>query len=339
MRTTFISSHAMTEATRLTLMKSQVKLAEATKEAVTGRHADVGLALGYKTGHVVSFRQDVMRLTSITTSNESANLRLDQTQTALKDMSDQASQFQQSVLAYLGQISNGQLVAEDARAGMSAFIDKLNTTSDGAFLFAGINSDVKPMTGYFGETAQTNVQAAIATLGPPGAITPAAMQTFLDGPFAAMFDDPAWGADWSSASDSNIKSRISTTEMIDTSVNANAQPLRDMMQAFAMLSELGTLQLNPDTLKVVAQKASQLVTTGVTGLSNMQAVLGVAEQRISESNERMSIQIDIIKSRINVLEGVDPNEASVRVTALEQQIQLSYAITGKLQALNILDYL
>jgi len=53
----------------------------------------------------------------------------------------------------------------------------------------------------------------------------------------------------------------------------------------------------------------------------------------------MSIQIDIIKSRINVLEGVDPNEASVRVTALEQQIQLSYAITGKLQGLNILDYL
>lgn len=339
MRTTFISSHAMTEATRLTLMKSQVKLAEATKEAVTGRHADVGLALGYKTGNVVSFRQDVMRLTSITTSNDIASLRLDQTQAALKEMSDQASKFQQSVLAYLGQISNGQLVSEDARAGMTAFIDKLNTTSDGAYLFAGINSDVKPMTGYFGEAAQANVQAAVATLGPPGAITPAAMQTFLDGPFAALFDDPAWGTDWSQASDTNVRSRISTTEMIDTSTNANAQPFRNMMEAFSMLTELGQLQLSSDTLKVVAQKASQLVTTGVTGLSSMQAVLGVAEQRIGDSNERMSIQIDIIKSRINVLEGVDPNEASVRVTALEQQIQLSYAITGKLQGLNILDYL
>jgi len=339
MRTTFISSHAMTEATRLTLMKSQVKLAEATKEAVTGRHADVGLALGYKTGNVVSFRQDVMRLTSITTSNDIASLRLDQTQSALKEMSDQASKFQQSVLAYLGQISNGQLVSEDARAGMTAFIDKLNTTSDGAYLFAGINSDVKPMTGYFGEAAQANVQAAVATLGPPGAITPAAMQTFLDGPFAALFDDPAWGTDWSQASDTNVRSRISTTEMIDTSTNANAQPFRNMMEAFSMLTELGQLQLSSDTLKVVAQKATQLVTTGVTGLSSMQAVLGVAEQRIGDSNERMSIQIDIIKSRINVLEGVDPNEASVRVTALEQQIQLSYAITGKLQGLNILDYL
>lgn len=339
MRTTFISSHAMTEATRLTLMKSQVKLAEATKEAVTGRHADVGLALGYKTGNVVSFRQDVMRLTSITTSNDIASLRLDQTQAALKEMSDQASKFQQSVLAYLGQISNGQLVSEDARAGMTAFIDKLNTTSDGAYLFAGINSDVKPMTGYFGEAAQANVQAAVATLGPPGAITPAAMQTFLDGPFASLFDDPAWGTDWSQASDTNVRSRISTTEMIDTSTNANAQPFRNMMEAFSMLTELGQLQLSSDTLKVVAQKATQLVTTGVTGLSSMQAVLGVAEQRIGDSNERMSIQIDIIKSRINVLEGVDPNEASVRVTALEQQIQLSYAITGKLQGLNILDYL
>lgn len=339
MRTTFISSHAMSEATRLTLMKSQVKLADATKEAVTGRHADVGLALGYQTGHVVSFRQDLMRLTSITSSNNIATLRLDQTQTALNDMSAQANQFQQSVLAYIGQISSGQLVAEDARAGMTAFIDKLNTTSDGAYLFAGINSDVRPMTGYFGEAAQTNVQTAIATLGPAGSITPAAMEAFLDGPFAAMFDDPAWGTDWSSASDTNIKSRISTTEMIDTSTNANAQPFRNMIEAFAMLSEFGGMQLQADTLKVVAQKASQLVTTGTTGLASMQAVLGVAEQRIGDSSERMSIQIDIIKSRINVLEGVDPNEASVRVTQLEQQIELSYAITGKLQALNILDYL
>ena len=89
----------------------------------------------------------------------------------------------------------------------------------------------------------------------------------------------------------------------------------------------------------VAQKAAVILGSALTGLSNVQATLGVSEQRIADSNERMSLQVDMITNRIDMLEGVDRNEASVRVTALEQQIELSYAITGKIQQLNILDYL
>jgi flagellar hook-associated protein 3 FlgL len=111
------------------------------------------------------------------------------------------------------------------------------------------------------------------------------------------------------------------------------------MRAATMMSQLSNADLKPETMKVVAQKASSILTAALTGLSNTQGTLGISEQRIGDSNDRMSLQVDMIQKRINGLEGVDRNEASVRVTELEQQIELSYAITGKIQDLNILDYL
>lgn len=341
MRTTFVSTYSINAAARLTLLRSQTELAEASKEAVTGRHADVGLALGYKTGQVVSLRQDFMRLNSITSSNDLASFRLDVSQTALTGMIGEASKFMNSMMTYVAQPERAGVAMQEGMAGLNGFIDKINTNSDGAYIFAGINSDVKPVADYYGAGSSNRaaVQAAFASLGPADQVTPAQMQAFLDGPFAALFDDPAWGNDWSAASDQNIKSRIASSEMIETSANANETAFRKLMSAYAMVADLSAGDLKRETFAVVAKKAAELASEGLGGLADLQGKLGVAEERIATSNERMSIQIDIIQTHINVLEGVDPNEANLRVTALSDQIELSYALTGRLQRLNILDYI
>lgn len=330
----------MSEATRLNLLKSQARMAEASQEAVTGRYADVGIALGSKTSQTVSFRQDVDRLESITKSNDVAATRLSASQLVLNDLVSQATTFNKSALLYSSQV-NGQLSTAESQAVFNGFLDRFNATNDGAYIFAGINTDVKPVT--YSAAAATSVQTAFNTLsgGNPSSVTPAAMEAFLadGGPFSALFNDTNWKANWSQASDTNIKSRISTNEMIDTSTNANEQPFRDLMRAATMMSQLSNAGLQPDTMRVVAQRASSVLSVALTGLSNQQATLGVSEQRISDSNEKMSLQKDLFSNRIDALEGVDRNEASVRVTELEQQIELSYAITGKIQKLNILDYL
>jgi flagellar hook-associated protein 3 FlgL len=127
--------------------------------------------------------------------------------------------------------------------------------------------------------------------------------------------------------------------MIDTSTNANEQPFRDLMRAATMMSQLGNAQLPAETQRVVAQKATVILGAALSALSNVQATLGVSEQRIADSNERMSLQKDMIGNRIGLLEGVNDAEAITRVNELETQIEMSYAITGKIQKLNILDYL
>ena len=98
MTSTFISTSALSEATRSSLMKLQTKLAQAQKEVATGRFADVGLSLGFKTGQAVSLRQEHARLQSITETNGLVASRLDATQAALKSLAETAQSFQSELL-------------------------------------------------------------------------------------------------------------------------------------------------------------------------------------------------------------------------------------------------
>jgi flagellar hook-associated protein 3 FlgL len=71
----------------------------------------------------------------------------------------------------------------------------------------------------------------------------------------------------------------------------------------------------------------------------VQAKLGMVQGRVTKANERMSLQIDILSAHIGTLEGVDPYEASTRVTALTTQVETAYALTARLQQLSLLNYL
>jgi flagellar hook-associated protein 3 FlgL len=71
MTSTFIASSAVSGAVRSSLMKLQMKLAEAQKEVATGRLVDVGLSQ-LQAGQTVSLRQEHNNLQSITDSTGSS---------------------------------------------------------------------------------------------------------------------------------------------------------------------------------------------------------------------------------------------------------------------------
>ena len=53
----------------------------------------------------------------------------------------------------------------------------------------------------------------------------------------------------------------------------------------------------------------------------------------------MTIQSDIMTNHVDALEGVDPYEASTRLSALMTQIETAYAMTARIQKLTLLNYL
>jgi hypothetical protein len=63
MKTTFISSRAITDANRYHMMRMQIELNKLEKEIVTGRAADTGIHLGSRAGQSVSL-EDVMAMFS-----------------------------------------------------------------------------------------------------------------------------------------------------------------------------------------------------------------------------------------------------------------------------------
>ena len=349
MTSTFIASSAVSGAVRSSLMKLQAKLAEAQKEVATGRLADVGLSLGFKAGQTVSLRQEHSRLQSITDSNGLVASRLDASQAALKAFAEGAQSFLGQLVVARNSDTAAATIEGQAKAALAGFTDLANTTFNGVALFAGINTDVKPITDYASSPPAANALAvanAFTTAfgisqsnAAVASITPAAMQTFLDGAFANLFDPTAWSGTWSAAADQNTKSRISTSELVETSVNANDEAFRKLASAYTMLADLGTANLSQTTYQAIVDKATLVVGDALQGITALQAKLGSVQERVKNADTRMGIEIDIMTSHIGALEGVDPYEASSRLSTLLTQVETAYAMTARIQQLTLLNYL
>jgi flagellar hook-associated protein 3 FlgL len=327
----------------------QVQLAQAQKEMITGRFADVGLEVGFKTGQSLSLRQEHTRLKTIIDTNALVSSRLETTQASLQTMADTANDFLSQLLASNNGELTGAALQDQATSNLKAFIDTMNASFNGAYLFAGVNTDVKPLTEYYATPVAANrlavANAFLADFGitqsdpTVGTIGGPAMQTFLDTTFSDLFIDPAWTTDWSSASNQNVRNRISTNDLVETSVNANEVAFRELAKVYTMVADLGTQDLGQEAFETVVNQAILDVSVAIQGITDLQARMGIAQERVADSNERMAIQVDILTTQVSAIEAVDPNEAATRVNQLLTQIETSYAITARIMGLSIIHYL
>lgn len=346
---TTISTASISDETRLSIARLQARLVEAQKELTTGRHADVGVTLGGNTGTAVALRQEQTQLQSILDSNKIVATRMTASQASLQTISTTAQNFLSSLLGARSSSSSTQTVVQDAKSGLQALIGALNTSLDGQYLFAGINSDVKPFDDYFGTPPPASQQGiATAFLAKFGvaqsdpsvsSISATALGNFLDNEFSAEFADPNWGSAWSEASDKNVRNRISRSELVETSANANQQPFRTLMSALTMVSDLGFGNLNESAQQTLLDKAIALVGNAVTGIANIQGGMGLTQQRVTASNDQIDLQKSLLTTSIDGLESVDPTEVSTRLSALMTQMETAYALTNRIHSLSLLDYL
>ncbi|HET7408796.1 MAG TPA: flagellar hook-associated family protein [Paracoccaceae bacterium] len=349
MKTVPVSSLAVTTAVRRSMLTTQLELVTAQKEFATGRLSDPGLILGSRTGQTVSLRQEHARLSTFIDTNALAGARLDATQVELGGIREVAEEFFGALISAPDGPTGALTLRQQATEGFKGLIASLNAAMGGQQLFGGINGDAPPVADYFAAPAATSKQAVddafLAAFGmsqaDPGvaAIGAAEMQAFLDGGFAAMFDDAQWSANWSAASSQTMHSRISATDVAETSVSANEQGLRKLAMAYTMVVDLGAEGLNESAFAVVTETAAQLVAEGVREITSVQGRVGVAQARIEQVNERMSLQIDILSSEITGLENVDPLEAATRVMDLMTRLEAGYALTARIQRLSLLNFL
>ncbi|WP_415683691.1 flagellar hook-associated family protein [Breoghania sp.] len=349
MKTTFVSTYALSNSTRNILLKQASDISKLTTEMSTGRKADVGLDLGAGTAEVVTLRSEYYRLNAIMDTNALVSSRLDVTQAALDDVLSNAEEFMATLVGISGNSGGAKVSQSEAQAGLELMVARLNTQLNGSYLFAGLNTDAAPMESYYGTppgASKAAVDAAFfaefgMTQDDPAvaSISPTAMETFLTGAYANLFGDPDWGNDWSSASDQVIRSRISTSELAETSVSANEDAFRKLMSAYTMVADLGAASLNEETYDAVVVKATEMLGEAISGVTDLMAKMGTAQQRVSNASERLSIQTDILNHRIVELENVDPTETSARLESALTQMEISYAVTARISQLSLINYL
>lgn len=348
MKTTFVSTASVSQSLRYSLMRMQSELVNANKEASTLRVADLGLALGARASQSVSMARDLERLDGIVSQNGLVSARLTATQNALKQISDKAQTLFSTLTAGIGGDATGKVAMNDAKGTLDALTSILNSSLNGEHLFAGINTDVKPIADYSaGSPSKTAFDAAFAGFfgfpqNDPAAanITAAQMQNFLATAVEPQFLGAGWDANWSNASDETITSRIALNETAQTSVSANNDGVRKLaMAATSVFDLMSSPTMSAAARGALFERALDLVGEAISDLGTLQAQTGIVQQRVTKAGERMEMQMDVLERSVGKLEGVDPYEASTRVSTLLDQIETSYALTARLQKLSLTKFL
>lgn len=341
MMTNFVSTLSLRSAPRTDFNELQTSLARASREVATGRLDDPGAVLGARTSRSVELRTEDGLIGRLIASNGVANARMDQSQAALDGIVDGANGILEALTALPPSSTAVEALGIEGRAALEQLVVGLNASNGRSYLFGGINADVRPINEY-DTGARAAVEAAVtAAFGsatiPPGT-GPAAVNAFLTGPFAAEFADPAWANNWSNASDTNIENEIEDGFVVETSVNANEQPFRDLAMAYTMLGHIGMENLRSDARQVIIDRAISLAGEAVEEIVKLQAELGLTQNAVTDAVDRMEAQQVIIVQQLAAYEAVDPAEAKTEIDRLTLQIEMSYALTARLANLSILNF-
>ncbi|WP_062212650.1 flagellar hook-associated family protein [Aureimonas sp. AU12] len=357
-----ISSLTLSNFSRASIQKIQSQILDANKEFTSGRHADVGLTLGRLTSNTITYRAQDSSIERTLESNKLVSFRLESTQDTLDAVRATGEKLQSTFITGVATPAGTAALVTEATNAMQQFVGLLNTSDSGQYLFSGTQSDVQPMTD--GSAAvSTAFDAFLAVAGTGG--TPVTRATVSKDALSQYFSstgytaggntyryddlfndavgttpgDTSWNPAFSKVDGDIAQVRISKTETIGTSVSVNDPAIRKTAAAYAMITALGISDMGTEARAVVAKAAAEKLASGMTGIVNLSAEVGARETRVEAANTALTKQQDIVKASYENLEGVDQTEASLRITTLKTQLEASFAVTGKLQGLSILDYI
>jgi flagellar hook-associated protein 3 FlgL len=347
MKASFVSSLSISQAMRYSTMRTSGDLVKAQKELDTGKVFDSGLALGARTAQTVTFARDLERLNGIVDSNGLVSARLTATQAALGQIAGAAQEFLGVLTASVSGDAAASVTRDSGRSALAALTSILNTPINGEYIFAGINTDVKPLDGFAaGSPAKTAFDAAFQahfgfTQNDPAAanITTAQMDAFMTTALEPQFLGAGWQANWSNATDQRIVSRIALNETTETSVSGNDEGMRKLAMAAAAISDLFDSNLSAAGKEALVNRAVGLVGEAISAIAELQSQTGVVEQRVDAASDRMKVQVDLFERSMIEAEGVDAYEAANRVKELLSHIETSYALTARIQQLSLLRFL
>lgn len=348
MKTSLISSLSVSNALRLTMSQAQRDLMRASQESLSGKHYDLGVALAEKTAQSLDMNREVDRLKSLSTANSLVTTRLSSSQAALESMADSGQDILNTILAFGGNIDKSSIETSKTtiRSALSLFTEKANMSVNGEYLFSGINTDVQPMADFLDPASPARVafDSAVSGFLTANGLTDksqmsASQMTTLLGNLETMFNGTYWTGTASQASATNMTSRISKNEVVQTSVNTNADGMRHMVLGAMVALEFMDVSMPADVRSVVKSAAENHIATGIADLTGQRGRLGVSEERVKKANESIEAQKKIISDYLMDLEGIDVPEAATRVKNLQSLVDASYTLTARLQQLSLVNFL
>ncbi len=145
------------------------------------------------------------------------------------------------------------------------------------------------------------------------------------------------------AIDDGQKTKVMISETTTTSydVKANQPGFRDMMQALTMLGLLDqpSTQLDDTAKTALLTQARGLISKAQTEIATTAGILGTTQQRLDQASTIQQSAANATSKQILDLEQVDPYTAAQQLSALQTQLQATYAITASISKLGLVNYI
>jgi len=322
--------------TRLARVVNELKQQADTSrtETVTGQYADITSAVKGDIGGVHLIQKAIDDAKIFQQNLSLAANRASGTQAVLGNLTNESTRIGTSGLAALaGDNSVGiEAVSIDAKSTLYTIFASLNTTAGGRALFAGDATDTPPLGSV--DDLLADVKAII-----DGATDADDAATQLD----FYFNDPAGGFEttiYKGGAGDAPAVELANGIRINASAKANAQPIKDMIRSFAVLANYESLPSGSAVERdKIANSAASLALTAETNITEMRAVLGVAEGRIADRQTQYEAEEIALTSLFNSKVARDPYEAAAQLQLYETQLEASYLLTSRLSTLSLANYL
>ncbi|WP_134680633.1 flagellin [Paracoccus ravus] len=296
-----ISTYQQTDTLRQLISRQKQQLDQATKELATGLKQDVFANSGGSASKSLQLRAAMSANDAYLVSNGRLASKLSVAADVLGEVQNAASEF--LTLAAAGDIAamNRDTLKLSARDAIDRIVAQLNAAYDGESLFAGTSTNKTPLSIGTDEAGQLTV-------------------TYLgDGKdMTARLDDTTELSYGIRANEPGIASLLTKLSHV---VNADLDAM----------DHAGFNAFRDDLVAALGQS-----TIDITAI---QAELGNAQARVSSKISAQEEMTKIFSNAILDIEGVDAEEAAVRLEGLSVQLQSTYEVTARMSQLSFLNFI
>jgi len=362
-----LSTLGMSRRMQTTMNQLQMALVRSNEESATGVHADVAATIGASTGRDIALRNMFDRTEEYLKTTTLLDGRMGAMDSAMTSILTAGTDLLAAASTGLGQQSpTGSSLQIKARGVLDQVISLLNVSAGNTYLFAGTAIDKPPMRNADGDGSavpsplQIVKDAIAAATGgaamPTTAAQTAAVVATLDDLFAVR--DPATPApapltdtfeggfytgtttlQAGGAASPRVSGQPADSTTVAYGVQANDPMMRELFEGMYMLAAVDTSNMDPAAYPDYIAAAVDKLSRGLGNLREATAQLGIQRSQIETMAGQHRTQIAILNTQIDNLEGVDPYEASVRISHLEAQIDATASATARIAKMHLTNYL
>lgn len=297
-----VSTFALGQSVLRSALSVQSDYAAASMQKSSGLKASTYGELGGKASSLISTETATAQLTTWQSNTSTANDRTQAMYAAVGDMIDQLTTLRSTLSAVKSSSSSTVDLNQTGTDLLSDLADLMNTRQDGRYLFAGSNTDTKP----------------------------------VDTSLLALPTSPSTADTLYYTGDSDVASvRVSSQQSISYGVTADGTAFEKALRSANILANMNTAPIDHD----IIDEVYDLATEALDGLIAVQSRLSNSSARLEAAESRQTASLDLLDSVASDIKEVDVASVSVKLAQYETQLQASYSALGSLSKFSLTNYL